>query len=113
MAARQLEVGLRVEVNDVGGGKNTAFDLGKSRRGLFKLEGGSSNVPLDSAQSLGPSTRNVGKRGKREPNRGRLGPAWVPVYVLPTLGGLRTKGRVEERVADREGSVFLGPRVLA
>ena len=33
--------------------------------------------------------------------------------VLPTLGGLRTKGRVEERVADREGSVFLGPGVLA
>ena len=32
---------------------------------------------------------------------------------LPTLGGLRTKGRVEERVADREGSVFLGPGVLA
>ena len=33
--------------------------------------------------------------------------------VLPTLGGLRMKGRVEERVADGEGSVFLGPGVSA
>ena len=32
---------------------------------------------------------------------------------LPTLGGLRMKGRVEERVADGEGSVFLGPGVSA
>ena len=33
--------------------------------------------------------------------------------VLPTLGGLWTKGRVKERVAEGEGSVFLGPGVLA
>ena len=61
MVVRQLEVGFRVEVNDVGGGKDMALDLRKSCCGLFKLKGGSSNVPLDSTQSLGPGMRNVGK----------------------------------------------------
>ena len=75
MAARQLEVRFRVEVNNVGGGKDTALNLRKSHCGLFKFEGGSSNIPLDSAQSLGPSMRNVGKQSRRDPNRGRLGPA--------------------------------------
>ena len=89
MVARQLEVGFRVKVNNVGGGKDTVLDLGKSCCSLFKFEGGSSNVPLDSAQSLGPSTRNVGKRSRRDLNRGRLGPSHL---IADLVGSECTKG---------------------